>query len=89
VSRPADRSAQELKTRASLRRSSQYTWKYIAFLPEHPIVEGPLELTLFFDYLLSSGLVPSGSDLSSIEFGTEVVVGTGTTEVSGFAIEVR
>jgi hypothetical protein len=68
---------------------TQYTWKYIAFLPEHPLVEGPLELTLFFDYLLSSGLVPSDSYLSSIEFGTEVVVGTGTTEVSGFAIDVH
>jgi hypothetical protein len=66
-----------------------YTWSYVAFLPEHPIVSGPLELGPFFDYLLAKEYVAPGGWLSSIEFGCEVTVGSGATEVSGAAITLH
>lgn len=66
-----------------------YTWHYIAFLPERPIMDGPLDLSLFFDYLLEKKMISSDLYLSSVEFGTEVVVGTGITEVRNFKVTLQ
>jgi hypothetical protein len=59
------------------------------FLPEHPITSGPLDLGAFSAYLVEHDLLPADGHLSSIELGSEVVVGTGTVEVSGFSITIQ
>jgi hypothetical protein len=61
-----------------------YTWAYMAFLPERPVTSGPLDISAFIDYALAAKLVPDTYWLTGIELGTEVVVGSGAVEVSGY-----
>jgi hypothetical protein len=66
-----------------------YTWTLTVFLPRHPVMSGPLDLTAFLDDMVARGLLaPAGQFLASVELGTEVVQGSGTVEVSGYSIVV-
>lgn len=65
------------------------TWTYVAFVPEHPVLRGPLDISAFIDYLLRRGTLTSNHYLTSIEFGNEVSHGVGLTEIHDFAIDIR
>jgi hypothetical protein len=64
-------------------------WTYIAFVPEHPVPHGPLDISAFLDYLLSRGTLTTSHYLTSIEFGNEVSHGVGLSEIQDFAITMR
>jgi hypothetical protein len=68
------------------RSFTQDSWTFVAFLPDRPVMNGPLDLSAFFDHLVETEILPSSYWVVSLELGTEVVVGTGATEVSGYAI---
>jgi hypothetical protein len=65
------------------------TWTYVAFVAEHPVLRGPLEISAFLDYLLHRGTLTSNDYLTGIELGNEVSQGTGLTEIRDFAISIR
>jgi len=64
------------------------TWTYVAFVPAKPVFHGPLEISLFLDYLLRRGTLGRDRYLTSLEFGNEVSQGTGIAEIRGFAISM-
>ncbi len=72
---------------------AQYGWPekfvYAAYLARQPVTRGPLDLGAFLADLLARGDIPAGAYLASISFGNEVQLGTGHTEVAGYAIEVE
>lgn len=62
------------------------TWTYVAFVPTSPVLRGPLEISVFLDYLLRHGTLSAHHYLTSLEFGSEVSQGSGITEIRDFAI---
>ncbi len=64
------------------------TWVYVAYLAREPVRAGPLDLGAFLGDALARGYVPADAFLASISFGNEVVVGTGRTEVAGYALDL-
>jgi hypothetical protein len=65
------------------------TWTYVAFVPTRPVLRGPLEISVFLDYLLRHGTLSADHYLTSLEFGNEVSQGSGIAEISDFAISVH
>lgn len=65
------------------------TWTYVAFVPEHSVLLGPLDISAFLDYLLRRGTLTSNHYLTNLEFGNEVSQGVGLTEIHDFAINIR
>jgi hypothetical protein len=67
---------------------SSHAWTYIAFAPEQPILDGPLVVSDFTDYLIQHGILDSRCFITSIELGNEIVSGSGCTELQGYSISV-
>lgn len=68
---------------------TNHTWTYIAFYPEHSVLKGPLNISAFLDYLLAEGVVTTSNYVSVIQFGNELVTGTGTTEIRDYSIDIQ
>jgi hypothetical protein len=64
-------------------------WTYIAFVKKTPELNGDTKLNLFFDFLVGRGDVAASEYCTSIEFGNEVVSGTGNIEFTNFSITVE
>jgi hypothetical protein len=65
-------------------------WGYIAFMStESQLGVGTLDLGSFFSYLREKNLVTGDEYLASIEFGNEIISGTGETVVERYAVSVR
>ncbi len=64
-------------------------WRFLVFRMLTPMVAGTLEFKPLFDYLKARGLIQGDEYLSSIEFGTEPVEGTGEVTVDSFKATVR
>jgi len=62
------------------------TWTYVAFVPERAVLQGPLQVSAFTDYLLQHGSLSPRQYLTSIEFGNEVCEGSGIVEINNFAL---
>ncbi len=66
-------------------------WSYYAFVPAQEgasITSADLDISAFLDDLRSRGMVSSEEYLPSIEFGTEVLDGTGRLELYEFTVDV-
>lgn len=72
---------------------SEYGWPepfvYAAYRAREPVRAGPLDLGAFLDDLVARGYLTEDVYLACIGFGNEVVLGTGHTEVRGYAIELE
>lgn len=66
-------------------------WRFIVLQMMNPIhvTKGSLDFKPIFDYLKSVGLISGQEYLSSIEFGHEMVYGTGDVFVRDFKAEVK
>jgi uncharacterized protein YcfL len=64
-------------------------WRFLVFQMLTPMTQGTLEFKPLFDYLKSRGFITGNEYLSSIEFGTEPVEGTGEVTVDSFKATVR
>lgn len=66
-------------------------WRYIAFKPENtpmrPVAR--MDLMPYLLYLQSKRLVSASSYLSAINFGNEIISGSGSTQLNHFAIDVQ
>jgi hypothetical protein len=65
------------------------TWRFLVFQMLTPMTQGTLEFKPLFDYLKSRGFITGSEYLSSLEFGTEPVAGTGDVTVDSFKATVR
>jgi uncharacterized protein YcfL len=64
-------------------------WRFLVFQMLTPMTQGTLDFKPLFDYLKSRGFIVGDEYLSSIEFGTEPVEGTGEVTVDSFKATVR
>ncbi len=67
---------------------TSHTWTYIAFSPRTNLINGPLNIHEFTDFLISKSILSSSTFLSSLELGNEVVGGKGTTEIENYSVVI-
>ena len=78
-----------LKAHKDVSGENSNTWDYIAFVAREPILKGPLNLGAFFDYLLDKGLITRDHYVTSVEFGNEIVLGSGTVQIQDQSITIK
>jgi hypothetical protein len=61
-------------------------WTYVAFVARNPILQGPLDLSVFTKYLMDQKLLASESYITSVELGNEVCNGAGIVELQKFGL---
>ena len=59
-------------------------WRFLVFQMLTPMVAGNLDFKPLFTYLKNKGFISGTEYLSSFEFGTEAVEGTGTVNIRSF-----
>ncbi|HYO74443.1 MAG TPA: hypothetical protein VEU33_51045 [Archangium sp.] len=64
-------------------------WRFLVFRMQTPMIQGTLDFKPLLDYLRVRGFIQGDEYLSSIEFGTEPVEGTGDVTVDAFKATVR
>lgn len=64
-------------------------WTYVCFVARKPVMQGPLDISTFTDYLVEKKVLTTNNYISSLELGNEVTNGQGVTEISGFNITVQ
>jgi len=65
-------------------------WTYIAFnSKESQLGTGMINLSSFIEYIIASELAPADVYMASIEFGNEVVSGTGETVLNKYRISIN
>ena len=64
-------------------------WRFLVFQMLTPMVSGSLDLRPLFDYLKARGFIQGNEYLSSIEFGSEIVEGSGDVTVDSFKATVN
>ena len=64
-------------------------WRFLVFQMLTPMVSGSLDLRPLFDYLKARGFIQGNEYLSSIEFGSELVEGSGDVTVDSFKATVN
>jgi hypothetical protein len=65
------------------------SWTYIAFVKTSPELAGDTKVDKFFDFLVSRNAVSASEYCAAIEFGNEVVYGTGKTEFANYSVSVK
>ncbi|MGZ5201900.1 MAG: GH12 family glycosyl hydrolase domain-containing protein [Telluria sp.] len=61
-------------------------WTFLAFTSTTPMPKATIRVKPFVDYLLAKGYLASTDYLSTIEFGSELVKGTGTATVNAYSV---
>jgi hypothetical protein len=64
-------------------------WTYVAFVARKPVWRGPLDLSVFLDYLLQQKILSPDHYLTSLELGNEVSQGEGIVEIQDFSIRLQ
>lgn len=64
-------------------------WDYIAFIPQKPILRGPLDLSVFIDYLLEKGIMKKEQWITGLEFGNEIQTGSGEVKISNYRVSIQ
>jgi hypothetical protein len=64
-------------------------WDYIAFEAHTPVLSGPLNLSQFIDYLIEEGILNNSLYITTIEFGNEIVQGTGNAEIRDYKVNIE
>jgi hypothetical protein len=64
----------------------QGSWPAYMFQTRQPVLKGSIKLKSFTDYLTSHNYLLYTDVMSTIEFGSEIVDGTGTTTVNSYSI---
>lgn len=67
---------------------TENSWDYIAFRKVIPTSTGTVRIGSFLDYLVRTGHIPASAYLASIEFGNEVVSGTGRITIRRYEIKL-
>ncbi|HUO97207.1 MAG TPA: hypothetical protein VMU01_00980 [Rhizomicrobium sp.] len=68
--------------------SVAFTWTYVAFIAEKPLLKGTLDTGVLTGYLIRRGLLTPDAYLTSLELGNEVLEGSGTVEIRKLDLHV-
>jgi hypothetical protein len=63
-------------------------WPYLAFIKKNDRINGTTDLKKFLDFLLKNNHISKTDYLASIEFGNEIVVGKGKTELKKYKVVI-
>lgn len=64
----------------------QGSWSMYSFQTRSPLYRGNLKIKSFMDYLVSRNYLLSTDVMSTLEFGSEIVQGTGQTTINSYSI---
>jgi hypothetical protein len=64
----------------------QGSWSMYSFQTRSPLYRGSLKIKSFMDYLVSRNYLLSTDVMSTLEFGSEIVQGTGQTTINSYSI---
>jgi hypothetical protein len=64
-------------------------WTYVAFVPQAPVLAGPLDLDRFLDHLMKVGILNTSHFITSLELGNEISSGSGVVEVESFSVATQ
>lgn len=64
------------------------SWTYVAFKRKESMTQGTIAIDAFIDYLLGKGMISASNYLTSVEFGNEVVKGSGAVDMRRYAVTV-
>jgi Glycosyl hydrolase family 12. len=64
-------------------------WILSMFASRQPVLNGPLDLSNFVDYLLKIHVLSRKHYITSVELGNEIVGGTGSAEISDYSIDIK
>lgn len=67
---------------------ADWNWTYLAFILQAEEDVDVLHLNTFLDFLIGEGHILADEYLASIEFGTEIVYGSGNTVIQDYTIVV-
>jgi hypothetical protein len=63
-------------------------WQYVAFVAHTEVRSGTVQLKPFLDYLVGAGHITGTRYYAGVEFGTEIVNGSGSAIVKDFSVSV-
>lgn len=69
--------------------STSKRWTYVAFIARRNVLKGPLDLSVFVDWLLQHDVLSKNQHLTSVGLGDEICEGTGVAEIRNFSINVN
>lgn len=69
--------------------SNSNQWVYIAFEAKTPVLNGPLNIGEFIDYLIDEDILNENLYIATLELGNEVVQGSGRAVISNYSITVE
>lgn len=66
-------------------------WTYLAFIPESKVAQPKKDINIrkFMDYLKTNKHITGAEWLASVEYGNEIVSGTGSTYLSNYSVTVK
>jgi hypothetical protein len=65
-------------------------WRYAAFAPNSPMAsKASIDLMPFFVYLKNRNLITTEEFLATVNFGNELISGSGETRLNRFAVTVN
>jgi len=68
---------------------ADWDWTYLAFIQTSSNTKKKINLHLFLKYLIENNYINSTEYLSAIEFGNEIIYGTGKTAIRNYTIDIK
>ncbi|HEX2954713.1 MAG TPA: hypothetical protein VHR47_12130 [Bacillota bacterium] len=62
-------------------------WCILIFVARKPVLQGPVEVSAFIDYLIKKKLMTTEDYLCSLELGNEVISGSGHVEIDKYQVK--
>ncbi|MBN1799345.1 MAG: hypothetical protein JW822_12260 [Spirochaetales bacterium] len=69
--------------------ASHAAWTYIAFVKINPELKGDTKIHEFVNYLVKNNHISAQEYIACIEFGNEIISGSGETVIKQYAISVK
>ena len=74
---------------AGMKDGKKAKWTDITYVAEAPVYRGSVDISEFFADLVAKRGVPNSLFIASIEFGNEVMAGSGVTEIVDWSVAVE
>ncbi len=76
-------------TNDNMASGTSESWTYIAYVAESPLYNGSIDISGIFKDMINKWGVSSSLYIASIEFGNEVMGGTGTTTIQNWNLTIQ
>jgi hypothetical protein len=64
-------------------------WTYIAFVSRNDVLRATWKLDPFFDFLVERSIMKTSDLIANVEFGNEVMSGSGTVKIRKYSVDVK